>query len=58
MTRPAEKTHKIPRCANDNEGPFCETCRNEGFIDQRLGGYATSAVVECPDCYRGKEFVR
>ena len=28
----------------------CETCDATGKIDQRLGGYAWSGVVKCPDC--------
>ena len=28
----------------------CETCRDEGWIDQRIGGAATSGWAVCPDC--------
>lgn len=28
----------------------CDTCDGTGEIDQRLGGYAESGVVDCPDC--------
>ena len=30
--------------------PVCETCNNSGWVDNRLGGIATSGWPECPDC--------
>lgn len=28
----------------------CESCRDEGWIDQTLGGEWHSGWAECPDC--------
>jgi hypothetical protein len=38
---------KIASAPSERE---CETCEGSGKIDQRLGAYAESGVVDCPDC--------
>ena len=43
----AQVRTRRPRPAPTRE---CETCDGTGKIDQRLGGYAESGVVDCPDC--------
>ena len=41
---------KATRGDNAKKHVACETCGDAGWIDELLGGCATSGWAECPDC--------